>query len=70
MAHLSPIQEWKSILPWVVSASKLGAMLPRRRRGCSSDDVARERRGRGEKVGRGRGIGSERRADVKVGRVR
>src|SRR5215831_15477716 len=27
MAHPEPIQSWKSILPWVVSAVKLGASL-------------------------------------------
>ena len=67
IAQLSPIQEWKSIFPWVVSAWKLGAMLPRRRWGCSSEIVARERRRRGEMVvGRGRG----RREGVRVERDR
>src|SRR5487761_1155976 len=27
-AHESPIQSWKAILPWVVFASKSGAVLP------------------------------------------
>ncbi len=70
MAHLLPIQEWKSILPWVVSAEKLGAVLPRRRRGWSSVVVARERWRRGEMVGRARGSGSGRRVDVRVVRGR
>ena len=54
MAHLPPSHEWKSISPCVVLAEKLGAMLPRRNRGCSSVAVAspRAKKEKGEIEGR------------------
>ncbi len=73
MAHLSPIHEWKSMSPCVVCALKLGAMLPSRRRGCSSVAVASERRrtkvraaGRNERK-RGRGAARVRNDAIVVG---
>lgn len=39
--HLPPSHSWKLILPWVVSAWKSGAVLPRRKRsgGFACDDI-------------------------------
>lgn len=55
IAHLSPIQSWKSISPSVVFALKFGASDPNRKRGCSPCEagIAKVRRRRGDGAYRG-----------------